>query len=704
MEKFFYPESIAIFGLSDKDSNLSRLVLGNLLRWGYSGRLFGINPTSKSTHVDGVRMYRDVAELPEVPDLAVTLLPAKYIPAVVTACGEFGIRSMAIPSGGFNEADGKGSNLTAELIEAAKEHDIHFVGPNGLTIANTANGLCLPFPPLYSPPKGGMSVITQSGGLGLFLWNLMADENIGLAKFASIGNKVDLDEVDFLRYFARDPDTEIICLYVESIVDGRALLDAVKTCEKPVVLYKANTTPRGNRAAMSHTASISNDEAVMDCAFERAGIIQIDNFHEFISVAKAFRLPPMRGNRIMAMSPAGGFSVIMADLCTKAGFDFADPGQAFYEEISHYGNAGIINLSNPLDMGDMYDPRSTADIFHLALHNEGVDGAIFVNQWPRMPVGDDIFSKMFHTDISQETMGAVRSSGKPLGICLFGQSKTISRIKNNLNIPIFNNPEEMIKTLKIQQQYYARKASGPFNAELPDKINNSGAKKWISAHYGIADEAVFELLEFYGIKSPATRKVINAGEAVLAAQEIGYPVVMKVVSPDALHKSDAGGVMVNVTSDEEVEEAFAAIRNNLYDYSPEASFEGVRVMQMVAGGVEMFVGGHYDQAFGPVVTFGFGGIYVEVFNDTERVLCPTSCEEVKAKLEKLRSHAILEGARGQQAADIDAYIDTIVRVATLMANYPQIKELDLNPVRVLPGGKGAIALDGRARISMDGMG
>lgn len=701
MEKFFYPESIAIFGLSSKDSNLSRLILGNLLRWGYSGRLFGIHPAGGSTHVDGVRMYRDVAELPEVPDLAVALLPARHIPAVVKDCGEFGIRRLAIPSGGFNEADEKGSSLTAQLMESAREHDIHFVGPNGLTIANTANGLCLPFPPLYSPPKGGMSVITQSGGVGLFLWNLMADENIGLAKFASIGNKIDLDEVDFLRYFARDPDTEIICLYVESIVDGRALLDAVKTCEKPVVLYKANTTTRGSKAAMSHTASISNDEAVMDCAFERAGIIRIDNFHDFISVAKAFRLPPMRGNRIMAMSPAGGFSVIMADLCTKAGFDFADPGQAFYEEISHYGNAGIINLSNPLDMGDMYDPRSTADIFHLALHNEGVDGAIFVNQWPRMPVGDDIFSKMFHTDISQETMGAVRSSGKPLGICLFGQSKTITRIKNNLSIPIFNNPEEMIKMLRTQQQYYARQASGPFATDLPDGIHHSGAKQWITAHDGIVDEAVFELLSFYGIGSPAVRKVISVEEAIQAAQEMGYPVVIKVVSPDALHKSDAGGVMVNVTSDEELEKAFATIRENLYAYSAKARFEGVRVMQMITGGVDMFVGGHCDEAFGPVVTFGFGGIHVEIFNDTERALCPTSRKEIKAKLEKLHSHAILKGTRGQQAADIDAYLDTIVRVAALMADFPQIKELDLNPVRVLPDGKGAIALDGRARLAMN---
>jgi acetyltransferase len=326
---------------------------------------------------------------------------------------------MAIPSGGFNEARGDGKRLADDLLAAAREYRIRFVGPNGLTIANTANGLCLPFTPLYRPPHGGMSVITQSGGLGLALWNLIADEHLGLAKFASMGNKLDLDEVDFLDYFAQDPDTEVICLYVESLGNGTALVEAAAACAKPVILYKANTTGAGSKAAMSHTAAMQNDEDVIDAALERAGVIRIDTFSDFVSVTKAFQLPPMRGNRIMAMSPAGGFSVIMADLCAKAGFAFADPGREFYEEVATYGNAGIIDVSNPLDMGDMYDPQATADIFHAALHNEQVDGAVYVNQWPRMPVGNDIFSKMFHTDLSQETTGAIRSADKPLGVCLF---------------------------------------------------------------------------------------------------------------------------------------------------------------------------------------------------------------------------------------------------------------------------------------------
>ncbi|MFV0439534.1 MAG: acetate--CoA ligase family protein [Desulfopila sp.] len=698
MERFFYPDSIVILGLSGKEKNLSRLILANLIRWGFSGRIFGVNPRADERHVHGIKMYRQVADLPEVPDLAVALVPARYVPEAVRACGEFGISRMAIPSGGFNEAGAAGRDLASELILLARQYGIRFIGPNGLTIVNTANGLCLPFTPLYPPPKGGMSIITQSGGIGLFLWNLMADQHIGLAKFASIGNKLDLDEVDFLRYFSADPETRVICLYLESITDGRALLEAAGNCGKPVVVYKANTTGAGSRAAMSHTAAISNDDEIMDAACSRAGIIRIDSFHDFISVTKAFSLPPMRGKRIMGMSPAGGFSVIMADLCDKAGFVFADPGESFYQEVSKFGNAGIINVANPLDMGDMYDPQATVDIFHLALHNEHVDGAIYINQWPRMPVGDDIFSRMFHTDLSQETIGAIRSSGKPLGVCLFGPVDTIARIKNNLSIPIFDSLEEMIRTLKIQQEFYQRQDASPCVASRPSGLRRHEAKAWLGQRRGSYGEEMLELLTFYGIPVAASSVTTNADQAVSAAGAIGYPVVAKVISAEALHKSDVGGVITDLNSADQVRAAYAAIEANLASNRPQAVFAGVRVMTMAGPGYDMFVGGRVDQSFGPVVVFGLGGVFVEILGDRELALCPTNQTEVKSKLEKLKSFATLKGARGGKPGDIDAFVDIIVRVATLLTDFPEIREFDLNPVRVFGLGAGAMVLDARLRI------
>jgi len=700
MEKLFYPESIAIIGLSSRPNNIPRLVLENLIRWGYMGRIFGINPRSEDVHVDGIKMYKDVADLPVIPDLAYVLIPARFMPDAIDSCGKAGIKWMAIPSGGFNETGEEGRKLSDLVLQKARQYGIRFVGPNGVTVANTANGLCLPFVPSFSPPKGGLSVITQSGGVGLMLWNLMTDENVGMAKFASIGNKLDLDEVDFLEYFGRDPETRVIGLYLESIPRGDRLIEAASRIDKPVIILKSNTTEAGKKAAMSHTAALANNEAIIDTAFERAGITRIDQFNDFISMAKVFDLPPLRGKRIMVMSPAGGFTVMMADLCEESGFDFADPGAAFYDELKNSSNAGVINFSNPLDMGDIYDAKAYPNIFFSVMHNSNVDGAVYVTQWPEMPRGEDVFYKMFHTDLSKEVTGTILSSGKPLGICLFGLSATISRIKQNLDIPIFNNAGEMIRAFKKQYDYYARKAAGPPLYTLPGNIDSGAAKAWIAQNPGVKGEEALELLHHFGIAAAESAVAGNADEAVTAADRIGYPVVMKIVSPDAIHKSEAGGVITNIGNAESVRGAFENIRKNLSRYKADADFQGVRVMKQAGEGYDMFIGGQFDASFGPVVFFGYGGIYIEVFHDTANVLCPASAREIEEKVRKLKSCKILQGARGKGAGDIQGYVAMIERVTHLLHQFPMIRELDINPVRVLADGSGVVALDARVRIEV----
>jgi len=698
MEKLFYPESIVIMGLSKKPNNVPRLILENLIRWGYMGRIFGVNPTSSEVHVDGVRMYKRIDELPIVPDLCVSLIPAKFVPDAIKACGEFGIKWMAVPSGGFNELSEDGQQLADITMETARKYGVRFVGPNALTVANTSNGLCLPFIPLYKPFEGGFSLITQSGGLGLMLWHLMNNGNIGLAKFASIGNKLDLDEIDFLEYFGRDPETRVIGMYLESITNGRKLVETAAAIDKPIVIYKANTTSAGNKAAMSHTAAISNDEDIIDSAIERAGMIRIRNFSDFISMAKVFKLPPMRGNRMMIMSPAGGFTVILADLCEQAGFEFADPGPAFYQELQNYSNAGVINFSNPLDMGDIYDPELYAHVFYSVLHNENVDAAVYLTQWPTMPRGEDVFTKMFNTDISKDAIGALQSSGKPMGVCLYGEAETTVRIKQNINFPMFDSPEEVVNALKIQKNYYEQKKKGAPAPQLPSDMRMDAAADWLSGKNGEIGEESLELMALAGIQPPRSMTADSAEGAVSAAQTIGYPVVLKVISPDALHKSDAGGVQVNIQSDQAVKDAFAAIQENLRVYSPDARFQKVRIMEMVRDGHDMFVGGKTDASFGPIVYFGFGGIYIEIFQDVKNVLCPAPAEEIAKKLKRLKTYPILAGTRGGAGGDIRAYVDTIAKISHLMYQFPRIRELDINPIRVMPAGKGAIALDARMAI------
>ncbi len=698
MDKLFYPESIVIMGLSKKTSNVPRIILENLIRWGYMGRIFGVNPRSSDMHVDGVRMYKAIDELPVVPDLCVALIPAPLVPDTIEACGRFGIRYMAIPSGGFNETGEEGEKLAQSATEKAKKWGVRFIGPNGLTVANTANGLCLPFVPLYSPPKGGLSIITQSGGLGLMLWNLMKNENVGMAKFASIGNKLDLNELDFLDYFADDPETTVIAMYLESITDGKRLIEIASRTRKPIILFKSGITSAGTKAAMSHTAAVSHDNDIIDAAFERAGIIRIHQFSDFISMAKVFKLPPFKGDRLMIMSPAGGFTVILADLFEKAGFTFADPGKEFYEQLQNYSNAGVINFSNPLDMGDIYDPEMYAQVFFSVLHNDYVDGAVYVTQWPDMPRGEDVFTRMFNTDLSKETIGAIQSSGKPMCVCLYGHSNTISRIKQNITFPLFNNPEEMIQALNAQKNFFRRLLQKPFHAHCPSDFDPSAASSWLTGRSGSIGEETLELMERVNVPTALSETAETPDAAIEAAQRIGYPVVLKVISPDALHKTDVGGVMTNLFTPGDVTDAFEKIRNNLFSFKKGAAFEGVRVMQMAPEGFDMLVGGKVDPVFGPVVAFGFGGVYVEVFADVQIVICPSNKDEIRKKLRRLKSYKMLSGARGRQAVDIEPFVDIIERITHLMDRFPQIAELDLNPVRILADGSGALALDGRMMI------
>jgi acetyltransferase len=332
------------------------------------------------------------------------------------------------------------------------------------------------------------------------------------------------------------------------------------------------------------------------------------------------------------------------------------------------------------------------------MHNKNVDGAVFVSQWPHMPRGEDVFYKMFHTDLSHEATGTLLSSGKPLGICLFGLSETTSKIKQNLNFPIFNGAAEMVTALKKQSDFHAKKAKGQPVYTRPDKIDMASASAWIKQREGAIGEESLELLKFWGIPIADSSVAADETEAIAIAERIAYPVVMKIVSPDAIHKSDAGGVFVGVNSPEEVKEKFALIRENLFQYKKDADFRGVRVMKQASAGYDMFIGGYRDQSFGPVVFFGYGGIYIEVFKDTGNVLCPATEEEIEAKVRKLKSCKILQGTRGKKAGDIKGYISIIARITHLLQLFPEIRELDINPVRILEDGSGVIALDARLMI------
>ena len=356
-----------------------------------------------------------------------------------------------------------------------------------------------------------MSIITQSGGVGLMLWNLMTDENIGMAKFASIGNKLDLDEVDFLEYLGHDPETKIIGMYLESMPRGSDMAEMARKIEKPIVIFKSNTTSAGRKAAMSHTAALSNDDDIIDAAFEGAGIIRIRNFSDFMSVAKAFDLPPMRGNRIMVMSPAGGFSVMMADLCEKIGIRVRRSRPGVLREPEEFlQRRGHQLLQSP---GHGRHLRSEHVRAHLGVGDAQRQRGRRRFREPVAPDarGEDVFYSMFHTDLSKEANGTMLSSGKPLGICLFGLAGYMHQVKQSMNFPIFNSPEEMVRALAFQRNYHAKKREKLI--ATPALIDTAAAKAWLDGRNGSTGEDSLELLKICGLPVAESRVAKSAGEA-----------------------------------------------------------------------------------------------------------------------------------------------------------------------------------------------
>ncbi|MFW5770067.1 MAG: acetate--CoA ligase family protein, partial [Spirochaetota bacterium] len=516
MEKFFNPQSIAIIGVTEKKKSIPRYILDNTQRWGYSGKIYGVTPGYGGQTVQGIPVYEGIRDLPEIPELAVLLIPAKFVPVVLEECGKFGIKRVAILSGGFNESGESGASLAEEVKSIASQYNIRFLGPNGLSVADAVSGVCLPFVPHQKMKRGGFSLISQSGGFFLVLWNMMRDENMGMARFVSIGNKLNVDECDMLEYLGSDPETKVIGMYLESIQNGERLVEVASKIDKPIIAIKANRSEAGSRAAMSHTASMSNNDSIVDAAFERAGIIRVEHINDLVTVARAFELPPMRGERLMVMTPGGGSAVMMADLAEKNGFTFADPGKDFFEGLNRYTNAGgIIRFSNPLDMGDIYDIHSYPEIIGDVLHSDGVDGAVYGHAWPLLPEDDDsIFKTMFHTDISEDVIHTMEAAGKPLAVSMSASTEVLRKMKHNLSYPIFDRVEDAIWALRKQADFYAGKNVPKKESVEPVDMVLDDMELYLQGKSGdIGEDMLFPLMSA-GIDSPQTVVARDREEAI----------------------------------------------------------------------------------------------------------------------------------------------------------------------------------------------
>ena len=456
LDKFFNPQAVAIFGLSDKPGNLGRNIIINCRRWGYRGRLFGINPLRSSCL--GVEIFPSLAELPVVPDLAMVLTRADLLPQILLECARSGIRQVAVSSAGFEEVEGtQGRALTEQILGIIKQHGLRLLGPNGIACADAHSGLCLPFMPVPVPRPGNIAVLAQSGGVGTTLLEKMVNDSIPLSKFVSLGNKTDLDEVDFIEYLAGDDQTDIICFYLEGFKRGREFIAAAARIAKPILLYLGNLTPFSRQAATSHTAALASYGRLLEGALQQAGIIRVPVLYQMPSLAQAFNLPAMRGPNLLIMSPSGGNSVVIADQAFQHGFQMPALPLDLAEKYSSRRRTGLIEFRNPLDFGDLYDAQVQVDFLREALSRPEFHGLIAA-----YPFRDEQMHRDFDTlrnlrrDLIAQFGETIEKTGKPAAFITMIPHQIKQQEFARSRAPVFDSIEEAVWCLACLRDHYRK--------------------------------------------------------------------------------------------------------------------------------------------------------------------------------------------------------------------------------------------------------
>jgi acetyltransferase len=693
MRGFFEPETVAVVGVSNAPDNLGRTISMNLQAFDFKGIVYEVGPKGGALY--GRRIYHSVDDIPDHVDLAVVLAPASAVPEIMEDCGRKGVRRVVVESGGFTEFGDEGRALAGRVKGVAARWGIRFIGPNGLGVINRPLGLATSFGILDpSVPAGGISVLSQSGGVMLSILNTLTSEGLGVAKLVSMGNKLDVDENDLLEYLIEDPETDIICMYLEGISDGRRLMELARRTDKPILLHKANIGSAAGRVAASHTAALAADDRVVDAALRQVGIARFRSTETLMHYLKALVLPPLRGNSLAVLSRSGGHAVITADDCELSGFDLATLPPEFLESVQQRFRAKVVRLTNPMDLGDLFDLEVYGDLAQATLAMPEVDGMIFLHTYVsgyEGPRSEELFRRLHR--ISVET-------DKPIAVYANTAALEVTRLKRVLPGPIFDEPSDAVQALALLRDFGRGMAP---SAERPDGPADAAAVRAILARCRgdgrdpLLQEAM-AIAAAYGVPCVEGRLVASEDEAVAAAAALGYPVVLKVVSPDVSHKTDFGGVQLNLRTEAGVRAAYAEMMTAVRGHAPGAAIQGALVQPMAPAGRDLIVGAKFDPNFGHVILAGMGGIFVELLGDTALRVAPFGRRTAEAMLRELRVFPILEGRRGQAPADLGALVEVIRSATRLVTDFPEIVELDLNPVRVREAGAGCAALDARMRL------
>jgi acetate---CoA ligase (ADP-forming) len=695
MKKFFHPNSLVVFGASQNAENFGHTTIRNLHAFGYQGRVYAIGRSGGTA--GGVPILSSVAELPEAPDLAVVLTSARTVPEVMRECGEKGIRRAVIMSAGFAELGPERMPLQQELLEVAQRYGMRFIGPNCLGIISPENGLVLPFAVLQPETlrAGGFSFLSQSGGFCLATALAVTYAGAGIGKAASIGNKLNVDEVDLLPYLIEeDAATKVIGLYLEGMKRGREFVELARKSAKPLVVLKANVSAASGSAARSHTASIASDDRIVGGAFRQAGIVRIREVRRFTTAAKALGLPPLRGNRLAIGSAGGGGGVVASDWCLRNGFQLPALPEAVKTELRSRARSGVVNHNNPMDLADTAGNDAILQAVEVLLASPDIDGLVLALIYFKAHASPDAEA----CEVIERVRAIMRRFDKPIAMSFpFGAEPAVSvRLRELSGFALFDDVDESLEGFAMLREF-SRHRQKPLEAPIPLDVDREGARELIAKarRKGMRDigPAAMDVLARYGLPVAPLYFAADVEQALRRAHDLGYPVAMKAVARELAHKSDVGGVVLGIANDEALRRAFSEIRDAIRRSG--AEFAGVAVQRMVAGGNELILGAKRDPHFGPVVMFGFGGLYTEVFEDVAFRLAPLSLAEANEMILEVRAAKILQGVRGKEPSDIASLAHAIVRLGQLIADFEDIAEIDVNPIKAFAQGKGSLAVDAR---------
>ncbi len=705
LDAIFSPESVAIIGASNSPGKVGHDIFANILQGGFQGTLYPVNPNAKS--ILSVKTFPTIGAIADSVDLAIIILPPKACIKAVEEAIAKGVKGIVIVSAGFREVGGEGLEIENRIVSLCKAANVRLVGPNCLGVINPLPNVSLNASfSRRMPACGNISFISQSGALCTAVLDFAADRNFGFSKFISIGNKADVDELDLLLYLHNDLNTAVIILYLEELRKGQEFIQAVKEITSghrptPVIIIKSGRTSAGAQAAASHTGALAGTEAVYDAIFKQAGIIRADSIAELFDFANAFaykhesalgkakrKIPG--GKRVAIVTNAGGPGILATDMTVSSDLELAKFAPETIEELrSHLPTTA--NIHNPVDViGDAHSDRYEQALAAV-IKDEGVDGALVILTPQSMTNA---------LETAEAIVRVARRSAKPILCCFMGVVDVSAGVKylQEHGYPVYKFPEDAAKALGALYKYahwLNREHLPPFKLASDSAKAGEVIRRCLAAgRTRLGEVDGLELLQCYGFNTLPTKLAKDEAEAARIASAIGFPVVMKIVSPQILHKSDAGGVVVGLQTEEEVKAAFGRIMASARSYDPAAQIEGVLVQKMAVPGDEVILGMN-RYAVGPLVMFGLGGIFVEVFKDVVFRLAPVDRDETHRMVREIKGYKLFTGFRGRPKSDVAEIERNIVRLSNMVANHPEIMELDINPLLVHEEGKGATVADCR---------